>query len=217
MSVEKLRKKVEDERLVLEELEAQLRRAEREERERIWFPQGFYTAYYILSGLLLGLIASWVTLLLNIVGAYLVGEDPLKLLRVYSTILGGERTAGSSQAVIIIFALGVHTFTGAVCGAPIHVVYSRFFMGQKLVKRVLTGLWLGSVMWLVNFYGILSWLQPLLLQEKASYIVENIPAWVAVLTHLAFTETMLLLQPLAVFNIKNYPETPMPARQPARS
>ncbi|MBI4602733.1 MAG: hypothetical protein HY721_12320 [Planctomycetes bacterium] len=204
-SVEELRKRVEAERRVLEELEAKLRRTERAEWDRIWFPQGFYTAYYVLSGMVLGVIASWLTLILNVAGAPLLGEEPLKLLRVYSTMLGGARTIESAGPVILLFALGVHTLTGAVCGAPIHVVYSRFFMGQGLLKRLFTGLWLGAVMWLVNFYGVISWLQPLLLGEETSYIVQNVPVWVAALTHVAFTEIVLLLQPLAVFNARNYP------------
>jgi len=69
----------------------------------------------------------------------------------------------------------------------------------------MTGLWLGIIMWLVNFYGILSWLQPLILGEPSSYIIQNIPWWIALLSHVAFTEIVLLLQPLAVFNARNYP------------
>ena len=48
--------------------------------------------------------------------------------------------------------------------------------------------------WLVNFYGILSWLQPLLFGGR--WIVEQIPWWVAALTHLVFGWTMLIVYPL---------------------
>ena len=213
-SIEELRRQVEATRKALEDLETKLRGVEREERDRIWFPRGFYTAYYVLSGMVLGVVASWLTLILNVAGAHLAGEEPLKLLKVYSTILGGARTAGSAEAVVLIFALGVHTLTGAVCGAPIHVVYSRFFTDQKLPQRLITGLVLGVVMWLVNFYGILSWFQPLILGEETSYIVQNIPAWVALLSHVAFTEAVVLLQPLAVFNARNYPRAAASASAP---
>jgi hypothetical protein len=208
VNIQDLRRQVEDGRRTLAELEAQLHRAEQQARDERWFPQGFYTAYYVLSGMVLGVIASWATLLFHIAGAWAVGEPALKLLRVYSTILGGARTAESSEAVILVFALGIHTLTGAVCGAPLHVVYSRFFMGQGLKLRLLSGLWLGVIMWLVNFYGILWWLQPLLLGESRSSIVDTIPVWLAALTHIAFTEIMLLLQPLAVFNARSYPAAP---------
>jgi len=203
---DELRRDVAQKRRELEELEARVRKNEREELDRYWFPQGFYTAYYILSGLVLGVIASWISLALNVAGAALVGEHPLEILRVYSTILGGAKTAEGSDAVVLMFALGVHTFTGAVCGAPIHVVYSRFFVAVSLGRRVLAGILLGIAMWLVNFYGVLVWLQPLLHHEPSSYIVDHMPAWVAVLTHVAFTSSMLALQPLAIFNTRNYPE-----------
>src|SRR5262245_38484093 len=126
MSTEDLKRMIDQHREAIEVLEAQLRREERQGWERLWFPQGFYTAYYVLSGMILGVVASWVTLLFNMAGAYALGEPPLKLLRVYSTILGGARTADSTGAVVLIFALGIHTLTGAVCGAPIHVIFSRF-------------------------------------------------------------------------------------------
>ena len=216
MDTETLRKEIADRREQLAQLETALRAAERKERDQKWFPQGFYSAYYILSGMVLGVVASWVTLLLNIVGAALVEGEPLKLLRIYSTILGGDKTIASSSAVILMFALGVHTLTGAICGAPIHVVYSRYFIGQRLGPRLLVGLVLGVIMWLVNFYGILYWFQPLVLGVDSSYIVDNIPFWVAVASHIAFTETVLLLQPFAVFNAHNYPAVgsePQPASQ----
>jgi hypothetical protein len=211
VNVEELRKKVEATRRALESLEGDLREAERGERDTLWYPRGFYTAYHVLSGMVIGVIASWATLLLNVGGALLLGEEPLKLLRVYSTILGGARTAGGSEAVVLIFALGVHTLTGAACGAPIHVIVSRFFPGQRLISRLFTGALLGIAMWIINFYGILSWLQPLLLGEPSSYIVDNVPAWVGLLSHVAFTETILLLQPLAIFNPRSY----RPAEGPA--
>jgi hypothetical protein len=204
VNVEELRKKVAAARRALESLEGDLREAERGERQAPWYPRGFYTAYHVLSGMVLGVIAAWVTLVFNVIGAVLLGKAPLELLRVYSTILGGARTAESSEAVVLLFALGVHTLTGAVCGAPIHVVVSRFFPGRPLGARLFTGAWLGVVMWAINFYGVLSWLQPLLLGEPSSYIVDHIPIWVAVLTHVAFTETVLILQPLALFNPRSY-------------
>ena len=200
MKVDELRREVGEQRARLKALEQDLARAERDARDREWFPKGFYAAYYILAGLVLGVIASWVTLGLNVVGAYLLREDPLKLLRVYSTILGGESTAEGSEAVVMMFALGIHTVVGAVCGAPIHVVYSRYFQGGSLVQRAITGVVLGLIMWLVNFYGILYWFQPLILGDSTSFIVESIEPWVAALTHVAFSGTVLLLQPFALFN-----------------
>ncbi len=56
-------------------------------------------------------------------------------------------------------------------------------------------------MWLVNFYGFLSWLQPLLVGE---FYIREIPWWVAALTHIAFTLAVLLAQPLGEFKPESY-------------
>lgn len=210
MSTEELRKQVEAARQQLHDLENELRRVERKDLDERWFPQGFYTAYHVLSGCVLGMIAAWCTLLFNMIGAAACGESPLKLLRVYSTFLGPVTATARLDAVVLILALGMHTLTGAVCGAPIHVVYSRFLVRQRLMPRLLTGVFLGAVMWIVNFYGILIWLQPLVTGEGSSYIVDNVPAWVAFLTHVAFAEVVVLLQPLGMFNARNYPGTGNP-------
>ena len=53
---------------------------------------------------------------------------------------------------------------------------------------------LSLAVWLVNFYGILYWLQPLLFGGR--WIVDLIPWWVAAPTHLVFGWTMVVLYPL---------------------
>ena len=52
-------------------------------------------------------------------------------------------------------------------------------------------------MWIVNFYLILSWLQPRLVGE--AYVLELMPAWIAALTHVIYGVTLGLLQPLGRF------------------
>ena len=56
---------------------------------------------------------------------------------------------------------------------------------------------LALVIWVVNFYGVLIWLQPLLFGGR--WIIDLIPWWVAALTHLVFGWTMALVYPLGVF------------------
>ena len=54
--------------------------------------------------------------------------------------------------------------------------------------------------WLVNFYGILSWLQPAVVDmSPENLIVERVPWWVAAATHLVFAWTMVLVYPLGEF------------------
>ncbi len=56
---------------------------------------------------------------------------------------------------------------------------------------------LSIAVWLVNFYLILAWLQPLLF--GGNWIVTEVPAWVAALTHLVFGWTMVLVYPFGIY------------------
>lgn len=196
MNPNEIRKLLDHHRRIVRELEEELLLAEQDESTS-WVPQKFYTAYYILAGTLIGMGAAWVTLLLNMLGSLILHGDAMKLLRIYGTIFAGEEALESNQAAVLMLAVGIHTATGAICGAPIHVVVSKYFPDIKLAGRLLAGLALGLVMWGVNFYGILSWLQPLLVGK--SIILEQVPIWVALTNHIAFTLLMLLLQPLGAF------------------
>ena len=95
--------------------------------------------------------------------------------------------------------MGLHLVTGAVVGMPLDAVYERVFSGHGRRWRALNGVWLGLVMWLINFYATLSWLQPGTLGvigargEASAYILAGMPAWVAALTHVCFVEIVLLL------------------------
>jgi hypothetical protein len=53
------------------------------------------------------------------------------------------------------------------------------------------------VLWVINFYGLIIWLQPILI--GGNWILDNIPWWVAAATHLVFGWTMLAVQPLGRF------------------
>ena len=79
-----------------------------------------------------------------------------------------------------------------------HVAQSRLLPRGGFVARFLLVSVLSIVVWLVNFYGILSWLQPLLF--GGNWIVELIPPWVAALTHLVFGWTMVIVYPLGVYD-----------------
>lgn len=56
---------------------------------------------------------------------------------------------------------------------------------------MLAGTGYGIAIWVVNFYGILSWLQPLLHGE--AFILTEIPIAVAVLTHICYGLTVALV------------------------
>jgi hypothetical protein len=149
--------------------------------------------------LILGALAAWVSLAFNVLGAWISFGDPFRLLRVYATFFGGASMLnGQQDGIAILLALILHSATGAVVGAPIHVVFSRLIAGSSLRNRIAAGVVLGISMWLVNFYGILSWLQPMV--SGGQFIIDEIPIWVAALTHISFTLTMLMLQPYWAFD-----------------
>jgi hypothetical protein len=52
---------------------------------------------------------------------------------------------------------------------------------------------LSLTLWVVNFYLLLSWLQPLLFGGR--WIAQLIPWWVAMITHLVFGWTVAALYP----------------------
>ena len=59
---------------------------------------------------------------------------------------------------------------------------------------------LSVAIWGFNFYGVLSWLQPLVISmSEKNLIINKIPIWVGLLTHLVFGWTMVLVYPLGQF------------------
>jgi hypothetical protein len=70
---------------------------------------------------------------------------------------------------------------------------------RSIGVRLLVGTLLGTVVWLVNYYLILSWLQPLLF--GGNWITDNalLPWWVALATHMVFGWTMAMLNRYGVY------------------
>ena len=198
MDVSRLQDEVKQQRRALEELEQKLSKISGRP-DKSWYRSGFYTSYYVIAGLILGALAAWVALAFNVLGAWIAFGDPFRLLRVYATFFGGSAImSGTQDGIAILLALILHSATGAVVGAPIHVVFSRYVAHMTLQKRIVAGVALGVAMWLINFYGILSWLQPVV--SGGRYIIDEIPIAVAVLTHICFALTMLMLQPYWAFD-----------------
>jgi hypothetical protein len=53
-------------------------------------------------------------------------------------------------------------------------------------------------MWVVNFYVVILWMQPRLVGE--AYVLQLMPAWVAMMTHVIYGLTIGVLQPLGRFS-----------------
>jgi hypothetical protein len=90
----------------------------------------------------------------------------------------------------------VHFSVGAAAGAVFHVLVNRF-VPERAGLQILLGAAYGLAMWLVNFYLVIAWLQPLLVGR--AYVLEMMPPGVAAATHLVYGLTLGVLQPLGRF------------------
>jgi hypothetical protein len=186
-----------------------------------WQARQYYTAYFATTGFMLGLFGGATSLLFNVIGSLLVDKDPLQLIRIYLTFGWGEQVLQPGGDISMLLALGccLYLGTGMLLGVPFHLIMTMVFGGsleppkflpepfqlyfassqgiKNLLARLGVATVLGLSMWVVHFYCILSWLQPLLFD--GDWIVEDIPPWVAALTHLVFAWTMALLYPLGTY------------------
>lgn len=195
----------------LQELKSRVERLEAEidqaRPETHWQPTGYYTAYYATSGFMLGIFGAITSLLVNVISAPLAGKSPLELICVYLTFPLGEKAlqlADHTQKVYavdngLILTIGccLYLGTGMLLGVPFYVVLSRLTQNSTVFVRYVVAIVLSLVIWLINFYAILSWLQPELF--GGNWIVDLIPPWVAALTHVVFGLTIAFLYPLGQF------------------
>jgi hypothetical protein len=192
---------LDDLRLQVAKLEAEIREEESAAAARQWPPRGFYSAYYANSGFMLGGIAAIASLVLNILGASLVGENPLELIRVYLTFPLGARAlelGPEHGSLILLLGCCLYIATGVVLGVPFFVALAKW-SGEGLKKRLLTATVLALLLWIINFYGILAWLQPALFGGNWITDPAVLPPWVAAGTHLVFGWTLAVLYPLGRF------------------
>ena len=165
-------------------------------------PVGFYTGYHATAGFVLGIFGAMASLLFNIVGSLMVGQDPLRLVRVYLTFPLGDAPLQENFHNDLALAIGccLYLATGMLLGMIVHVALSYWTPQGTLGQRLVLASVVSLAIWVVNFYGILSWLQPALIDmSPQNYIVNQVPWWVAALTHLVFGWTMALLYPLGEF------------------
>jgi cytochrome c oxidase cbb3-type subunit 2 len=161
-----------------------------------WPPEGFYLTFYVVSGMIIGILGSLTSFLFNVVGALLLNEDPLRFLRVYGTVFLGARALATDDLNFFMLVAVVHFSVGAAAGAVFHVFVNRFVPG-RYVLHILLGAAYGVLMWFVNFYVVIAWLQPRLVGE--AYVLQLMPVAVAVLTHVVYGVTLGILQPLGRF------------------
>lgn len=182
-----------------------------------WVPQGFYTTYHILAGMTIGLIAAMVSLTANVIGSVMFDKYPLELIKIYLTFPMGEDalalgTTGDTKYTGFILAAGcgLYLVTGMFGGIPFHMILTRFFDQSSFVVRFVVATILGLGVWVVNFYGILMWLQPTLI--GGNWILDMVPWYVAVFTHLVFGWSMLAFSQWGRFQPPDYSQRNVAAK-----
>jgi len=194
MSLEEKRRELQELRKRVRVLEDELTA---EGNDSPWRATGYYTAYHATAGFVLGAVAALASLAFNVVGSFLFGKHPLELIRVYLTFPMGEKALDLNavdNGVILAVGVCLYLVTGMLYGIVFQLVLTRFASQASIPVRLVVVSVLSLAIWLVNFYGVLSWLQPLLL--GGNWIVEQVPVAVAALTHLIFGWTMLLVSGL---------------------
>jgi hypothetical protein len=86
-----------------------------------------------------------------------------------------------------------------VLGSLFHWLISRVAENKPMSTKLIWGTVLGAIVWFVNYYLILSWLQPSLF--GGNWITDNayLPWWVAMATHVVFGWSMALMQPFGAY------------------
>lgn len=169
-------------------LERQRERAPTEEPVETWPPDRFYTLWHVVVGATLGVVGAAASLLANALGAPVFGEDAMQLIRTYLTFPMGERALTADSGVVLTVGSLLYLVTGAAYGVAFHFLMRLVFPEASAAKRFGVSTAFGIAIWIVNYYLLLSWLQPLLL--GGDWIVSTVPIWVAAATHLAFAWTM---------------------------
>ncbi len=166
-------------------------------------PTGFYTAYYATTGFMLGIFGGMASLLFNVIGSVLTGKHPLELIRTYLTFpLGDQAFDLPPEQNGLMLAIGccLYLGTGMVMGIPIYLAIARWAGGRSLAKKLIVATIASLVIWVINYYGILSWLQAEVIEmSEENLIINRVPWWVAAATHVVFGWTMALVYPLGEF------------------
>jgi hypothetical protein len=161
-----------------------------------WPPAGFYLTFYVVAGMILGILGSLASFGMHVLGSVLIAQDPLRILRVYGTVFLGPKALTTDDLNFFMLVAVVHFSVGAAAGAVFHVLVNRLVPDRWPLQLVL-GAAYGLLMWIVNFYVVIAWLQPRLWGE--AYVLQLMPVWLAALTHLVYGLTLAVLQPLGRF------------------
>ena len=124
-------------------------------------------------------------------------QHPLRLIQVYLTFPLGEQALTIDGGLTLAIGCCLYIGTGMLYGMVFQLAQARVVSGGSLLARLVLTSVLAILVWLVNFYGVLSWLQPWLF--GGDWILRLVPAWVAAVTHLVYGWTMAFIYPLGEY------------------
>jgi hypothetical protein len=148
------------------------------------------TLYFATIGAFAGYLGSLVILGADIASAKLMGFAPFMFLRYYATIRDGSGALLMTSRSFLLNAIVMHLAVGSALGAIFVLIVSGQDI-QRFMRYMAAGIGFGLCVWFINFYLLLSWIQPLV--NGKSYILENIPWWVAAVTHALYGLTIALV------------------------
>jgi hypothetical protein len=162
---------------------------------------GYHFYHYAGVGLWQGALAGCVSLVFNVIGSALwpaisgTDQHPLRLIQVFLTFPLGESALELNSGVLLALGCLMYLATGMIYGMLFVVALSYLMPNASVGGRLVACSVLAMVVWTLNFYLLLSWLQPWLIGGR--WISELVPWWVAASTHLVFGWTIALIYPLA--------------------
>jgi hypothetical protein len=168
-----------------------------------WQEPGYKVFHYAMAGLWLGSLAACTSLVVNVIGSALwpsisgEAQHPLRIIQVYLTFPLGESALQLNSGVALALGCLLFLGTGMLYGMLFELVISYFIPHAGIRARLVFCSILALAVWMLNFYGVLIWLQPLLFGGR--WIVDLVPWWVGAITHLVFGWTMALVYPLGVY------------------
>ena len=161
--------------------------------------RGWYGMYHATAGAFLGMFGAVTSLLFNVVGSALVDQHPLRIIQVYLTFPLGEQALDMSGGISLVTGCCLYLATGMLLGVPMQMAIARFAPQGGFGARLAVASVVGLVIWVVNFYFLLSWIQPWLIGGNWITDPNFLPPWVAIMTHLVFAWTMALIYPLGAY------------------
>ena len=162
-----------------------------------WPPRQFYSLYYAIAGFALGGIGAMTSLFFNVVVSFFEGQHPFHIIQVYLTVGLGDTALTLNNSLTLVMGCLFYLLFGMVLGIPFHSIISRRLGSSSMPLKFAAVTVASLTVWICIFYGILSWLQPML--SGGNCILHEIPWWLAASTHLVYGWTMLAVQQFGRF------------------